>query len=191
MLYESFLKDMLNLARSAPNVSRLVYYWPPDQADYFRRMAPDFGLIPQQGVSLGERLDHSLTYCLTSGFGQAVITNSGSPTLPVPYLVRAFELLDRADVVLGPCDAGGYYLIGLTRPQPRLLLGVQMSTPTVAAETLARARAEGLRTALLPQWYDIDTAADLDRLAADLDRLPPSAAPHTRAYLRRMKKTRQ
>jgi uncharacterized protein len=85
--------------------------------------------------------------------------------------------------VLGPAEDGGYYLIGLRRPQPRLLREVPMSTPTVLADTLALARATGLRAELLPPWYDIDTVVELRRLARDLRRAPPAVAPRTRAFL--------
>jgi len=186
-LYECFLQDMLDIARAVPGVTRLINYWPKQEAAYFRQLAPDFDLIPQMGKRLGERLDNALSHCLSRGFEQAVITTSDSPSLPPPYLKQAFDLLDTADVVLGPCDDGGYYLIGLKQPQPRLLLDVKMSTPTVAADTLALAKEEGLKTALLPTWYDVDTVAGLTRLTDNLNRAAPDVAPHTRKYLQSIK----
>ena len=182
-LYESFLQDMLDIARAVPDVTYLVNYWPAEAIDYFEQLAPDFDLIPQMGDTLGERLDNVLTHCLTHGFDQAVITNSDSPTLPSAYLRQAFELLDQADVVLGPCDDGGYYLIGLTHPQPRLLREVQMSTPSVARDTLVLAAAEGLRAALLPSWYDVDTINELNRLICELRAPCAQVAPFTRCFL--------
>ncbi|HEX7124231.1 MAG TPA: DUF2064 domain-containing protein, partial [Thermodesulfobacteriota bacterium] len=75
---------------------------------------------------------------------------------------------DGADLVLGPADDGGYYLIGLRSPQPSLFEGIPWSTGAVLAETRRRAEASGLRTALLPAWFDLDTAADLERLRRSL-----------------------
>ncbi len=181
-LYECFLQDTLAVARAVPGTARLINYAPSDAAGYFSELAADFGRLPQVGADLGERLDHALTHCLTDGFRRAVIMDSDSPTLPAAYLVQAFEALETADVVLGPCEDGGYYLIGLTRPQPRLLREVQMSTPRVLEDTLALARAVGLRVALLPRWYDVDTAVELEWLRADLQRGHPGA-PHTRRFL--------
>ncbi len=64
--------------------------------------------------------------------------DSDSPTLPPAFLSQAFTALaDGADVTIGPCDDGGYYLIGIKKPIPRLLREVQMSTPTVTADTIA------------------------------------------------------
>jgi hypothetical protein len=185
-LFKCFLLDMLNIARQVPYVTRFINYWPITDAAYFRQLAPDFDLIPQTGDALGERLDNVLTHCLSRGFDQAVITNSDSPTLPSQYLRQAFNTLDKNDVVFGPCDDGGYYLIGLTRPQPRLLREVKMSTGTVLQDTLALAKKENLRTALLPYWYDVDTATELNRLATDLQTAGHQTAPCTRRFLQNL-----
>lgn len=183
-LYAAFLDDTLDIARAVPGVRRFINYAPPEAAASFRALAPDFDLLPQTGPDLGARLDHALTACLTAGFARAVITDSDSPTLPAAHVARAFDLLGEADVVLGPCADGGYYLIGLTRPCPRLLREVPMSTPTVLQDTLTLARTEGLRVALLPPWYDVDTAAELAQLQTELARTPETIARHTRACLR-------
>src|SRR5262249_35081740 len=143
-LYEAFLRDALEIARGVSGVARFVNYAPAGEAAYFAAVAPDFALLPQTGPDLGARLDHALTHCLQGGFRQAAITDSDSPTLPAAYVAHAFERLQTADVVLGPCEDGGYYLIGLKRPRPRLLREVRMSTPHVLRDTLALAEAEGL-----------------------------------------------
>jgi glycosyltransferase A (GT-A) superfamily protein (DUF2064 family) len=110
--------------------------------------------------------------------------DSDSPTLPAENLCRAFEALDNgADVSLGPCDDGGYYLIGLKKPAPDLFLKVTMSTPNVVIDTLARARENRLRVEMLPVCYDIDYVADLHRLASELVLLPEHVARHTRAFI--------
>jgi rSAM/selenodomain-associated transferase 1 len=183
-LYACFLRDTLEMMRQVPDVARRIVYLPDDAAAYFHALAPDMALTPQHGAGLGERLDHLLTATLESGARQAVVMDSDSPTLPAGYLVQAFAALDGdADVVLGPCDDGGYYLIGLKRPQPRLLRDVEMSTPNVVRDTLALAEQLGLRAALLPSWYDVDTVAELARLRTELAMLPITVARHTRAFL--------
>jgi hypothetical protein len=183
-LYEGFLADTIELIRQASGVERAIAFLPIEAEAYFRRLAPDFGLTPQQGDDLGARLDNLLAMALAAGARQAVVVDSDSPTLPVSYLADAFAALDAgADVVLGPTEDGGYYLIGLARPQPRLLREIPMSTPTVLQDTLALAHTLGLTTALLPPWYDIDTVADLLRLQDHLAVLDESVAPHTRRCL--------
>jgi hypothetical protein len=184
-LYECFLRDTLDVARAVPHVVRHIAYLPRDESDYFHQLAPDFALTPQVGESLGERLDHALTHCLRDGFARAVIMDSDSPTLPPAYVAQAFDALDAADVTLGPCEDGGYYLIGVKRPQPHLLREVRMSTPDVLRDTLSRAEQAGLRVALLPMWYDVDTVQELQRLRGELVARADGLAPHTREFLKR------
>lgn len=183
-LYECFMQDTLETMRRVADVTRLVAYLPDSAEGYFEQIAPGFRRMLQEGANLGERLDHALTACLQDGYNQAVIMDSDSPTLPADFLARAFVALEHADVVLGPCEDGGYYLIGMNRSQSRLLREVQMSTANVLNDTLALAEEEGLRVALLPVWYDVDTSAELDRLIAELASSTNHTAPYTRAFLK-------
>jgi uncharacterized protein len=185
-LFECFLLDTLTLMRQVPGVQREIAYLPEHEWAYFAGLAPDFGLHLQQGADLGARLDEALQHYLAGGGCSVVIMDSDSPTLPAACLTRAFATLESgADVVLGPCDDGGYYLIGLKRPASRLLREVHMSTPTVTEETLALAAAEGLKVSLLPTWYDVDEITSLQRLADELEAAGPEVAAHTRAFLSR------
>lgn len=183
-LYECFLQDTLAHIRQVANIQPVIAYLPLEAEAYFRQLAPDFALLPQEGPDLGVRLDNALTYYLQAGYSGVAIMNSDGPTLPATCLQSAFtELTGAADVVLGPCDDGGYYLIGLKRPAPRLLREVRMSTPQVTADTLALAQAEGLSVALLPTWYDVDDAESLARLRDELATAAANLAPYTQAFL--------
>ena len=185
-LYNCFLLDALDQTRLVPGITPFVAYSPPEEETkhYFSKLAPDFQLLAQKGDTLGERLDHVLTSCLNAGFDQVAAMNSDSPSLPLAFLSRAFAQMDdpAVDVVLGPCDDGGYYLIGCKRPCPRLLREVQMSTDHVLRDTLTIAAQEKLQVSLLPSWYDVDERADFYRLQADL-LSQPEVAKHTRRFL--------
>ncbi|MCP4419150.1 MAG: glycosyltransferase, partial [Chloroflexi bacterium] len=150
-LYTCFLQDVLALVQTLPGISPHIAYFPANDESkaYFQQFAPDFGLIPQMGADLGARLDGVLNDCLHNGYTQVVAMNSDSPSLPVAYLAQAFAHLDEptVDVVLGPCEDGGYYAIGWKRPLPRLVCDVQMSTNHVLQDTLAIAQEENLRVA--------------------------------------------
>ena len=185
-LYECFLADTLDQIRQVEGVERVIAYLPAHAHGYFHRLAPDFQLIQQQGADLGARLDHALTSYLSHGYDHAVIMDSDSPTLPAEHLSQAFTALsDGAQVVLGPCEDGGYYLIGCSQPVPRLLREVRMSTPTVAADTIRLANEAGLHLVQLPTWYDVDDGASLVRLAQEIEESDPRTAAHTRRFLNR------
>src|SRR5690606_34893171 len=82
---------------------------------------------------------------------------------------RAFAALDAADLVLGPAADGGYYLIAARGPLD-VFAGIEWSTSSVLAATNARARARGLRVALVERDFDVDTPEDLAELRALLAR---------------------
>lgn len=182
-LFECFLFDTLELMRGVSGVDLSIAYLPAEQEPYFAEIAPDFDRVLQIGTDLGSRLDNTLSHYLNHGYERAVIMNSDSPTLPVSNMMAAFDRLSgEADVVLGPSLDGGYYLIGLKHPAPRLLREVQMSTANVTEDTLEIARDEGLTVSLLQEWYDVDDRASLQRLLDEL-RGSESLARHTREYL--------
>jgi rSAM/selenodomain-associated transferase 1 len=185
-LYECFLLDTIELVRTVQEVKPVLAYLPEGEEPYFQHLAPDFELILQEGHDLGSRLDYVTRTYLEMGYREVVIMNSDSPTLPGSYLQQAFDTLqDGADLVLGPCDDGGYYLIGMKRPVPRLLREVPMSTPTVTSDTLTLAEACGLRVSLLPYWFDVDDVDTLERLRRALREVAEGdLAHHTWCFLR-------
>jgi glycosyltransferase A (GT-A) superfamily protein (DUF2064 family) len=102
---------------------------------------------------------------------RTILVASDSPHLRLETVVEAFARLERADLVLGPTNDGGYYLVGMRTPDAhtsvhpwRALAGVRMSTGSVLDEIVARATALGLDTDLLAPTFDIDEAADLEQL---------------------------
>ncbi len=104
-LYECFLQDTLDQMRQVDETQRLIAYLPQDEQDYFRRLAPDFELVLQNGHDLGGRLNNALTDCLSQGYKYAVIMDSDSPTLPPAFVSQAVtNLAGCAGLVFCPSD---------------------------------------------------------------------------------------
>ena len=182
-LYRCLLLDTLALMSRVAVADRAIAYTPGTARTYFEALAPnDFGLVPQQGNDLGERLANALRHYLDIGYKRTVIMNSDGPTLPLAYLEEAFSGLDQADITLGPGHDGGYYLIGMRQPHPELFQGIAWSTSHVVSQTLAICQRLGLRVHQLPEWYDVDLGVDLERLRQDLAQ-DPALAPCTRWLL--------
>lgn len=168
-LYRCFLLDTLETVRRVRDAFPLVAYAPPDAETDFAALAPDLPRLPQTEGDLGARMARVTERLLGGGFDAVVVVGSDTPSLPVAYLDEAVRrLAGDADLVLGPSDDGGYYLIGLRAPRRDLLEGIAWSTGSVLDETRRRADAAGLRTSLLPGWFDVDTAADIERLRSTL-----------------------
>lgn len=170
-LYRCFLLDRLDAVAALADISPVVAFTPSDARPAMAPLAPaGFELIAQEGADLGERLSTLLTTLLERGHAGAIAIDSDSPTLPMQYVTDAARHLAQGlcDVALGPCEDGGYYLIGLTAPQPALFEGIPWSTDAVLALTVEKARNRDLSVHLLPRWFDVDTEADLRRLHADV-----------------------
>ena len=183
-LYEAFLLDTLETASSIEDVITVVAMDREDSAGYFEDIAPTALQLVQRGPDLGSRLVHVMTECGAAGFDKVVAIGSDSPTVRANLLRCAFDRLDdrQTDVVIGPADDGGYYLIGWSDPHPEVVLPVEMSTERVLADTLDLARKHAVNVQLIDSWYDIDTPADLIRLRAELVAQPEIAA-HTRSVM--------
>ena len=171
LLYRCFLLDRLEGLASVSDIERVVAFTPPESRHQIAALVPTgFRCVPQQGRDLGERLAELLAGLIAEGHAGAIAIDSDSPTLPMAYVAAAARVLRRnmADVVIGPADDGGYYLIGVTAPQPRLFEGMAWSTSSVLPTTLARVNELGLRAHVLPTWFDVDTERDLTRLRDEM-----------------------
>ncbi|HWX63780.1 TIGR04282 family arsenosugar biosynthesis glycosyltransferase [Bradyrhizobium sp.] len=118
----------------------------------------------------GRCLLHAVQTLFDRGHSAACVLSADTPTLPTAILVTAATLLltgSDSRAVVGACDDGGYYLLGMRRPHARLFADITWSTDTVAAQTRDRAAALGLDLFELPLWYDIDDDASLDRLVQE------------------------
>ena len=185
-LYRCFLLDTIDKARTLSGVSLVLAYTPTSSKDLFASLAPDAILMPQQGDDLGDRMAACFTRSFELGYHHVLLTGSDLPTLPLDYLEQAVALIAKpqVDVVLGPSEDGGYYLIGLRQLHRALFDDMHWSIETVFAETVRRAAANGLSVARLPRWYDVDTPADLKRLQTSLTPQANRVCPHTRQFFR-------
>lgn len=185
-----FIRDLAAALEAVPATldRRLHALFSPAGSEAALRplLPPPWRLIPREAASVGLLLEQSTAAFLAEGHDCAILVNGDSPTLPTGFVVQAIAALrepgDR--VVLGPARDGGYYLVGLKRPHPRLFRDIAWSTPEVLARTLDRAAEIGLPVTLLPPWYDVDEPDDLRRLEAEFDGQGQGGpAPHTRALL--------
>ncbi len=183
-LYHCFLQDKVAQVQAVKGAQPVLSYTPQGEVAFFEGLAPDFLLLPQEGPDLGARLAHTFGELFARGHRIVCAIDSDSPTLPSSYLTRAVTLLGQpeVDLLLGPSEDGGYYLIGLKHLHRELFEGISWSSDRVLHQTRERAAALCLRVVSLPPWYDVDTPEDLARLERDLT-ADQAIAPHTRRFL--------
>jgi uncharacterized protein len=124
-------------------------------------LGSDIFCQPQGEGDLGVRLVRSLVYAFDSGAEKVVIIGTDCPDLSDEILVKAFEQLDCKNLVLGPAEDGGYYLIGLERPVPDLFTDIAWGTSQVLQQTIKIAQRLNLSVGYLPVLHDIDRPEDL------------------------------
>jgi rSAM/selenodomain-associated transferase 1 len=113
---------------------------------------------------LGERMDRAIQRALAPHTGPVLLIGTDCPALDSSHLREAARQLAEHDAVLLPVADGGYVLIGLRAPCPAIFSDMAWSTSAVAADTLQRLSALGLRVWQGPVLHDIDEAADLVHL---------------------------
>jgi len=119
----------------------------------------------QQGPDLGARMRHALTAAMP---GMAILVGSDCPAIDSALLRRAAVALLDVDAVFVPAEDGGYALVGCRDRVADCFDGIAWSTADVMRETRSRLRAASTRWVELPSVQDVDTPADLARLAADV-----------------------
>jgi rSAM/selenodomain-associated transferase 1 len=189
-LYRAFLTDLAHTF--ANREYHLHWAYSPAEVDYqafIATLAPSLGgrmtCFPQQGADLGERLHHVFRWTQEHGFHRTIVISSDSPHIGLASIAHAEQSLDEADIVLGPADDGGYYLIAMRQPYD-VFSGIPMSTSVVARMTIERAQRLGLTVQLIEPLFDVDELSDLVRLAQVLE-ADSTRAPATAAHLATIK----
>ncbi len=164
-LYRAMAEDLVERFIDSGAFALQVHFTPEDAGEEIKSWLGD-GLIlrPQQGRDLGERMRGSFAGAFREGFQKAAIIGSDLPTLAHSRVTEAFRQLDRHEVVLGPSEDGGYYLIALKSQCPELFEDVEWSSPAVLSRTLENASRRGLDLIQLPRESDLDTPADIRQL---------------------------
>jgi len=153
-LAEAALRDTLETVLETPAARRVLVLdgapgsWLPDGLE----------ILTQRPVSFAERLAGAFA----DVGGQALLIGMDTPQVSATMLTEALERLEEpaTDAVLGHCDDGGYWAIGLPRADARVFAGVPMSTARTGAVQQRRLEQLGLRTATLEQLRDVDRFED-------------------------------
>ena len=187
-LYKAFLCDLAcRFTGSQEDPYAVHWAYTPTEADFvasLKDLAPTATpghCFPQCGPDFGSRLHNVFHTTTTLGFQQTILIGSDTPQIGREIIVQAYQALEQADVVLGPAEDGGYYLIAMRKPYD-LFSQIPMSTAQVLQMTLERADSLGLSVQLLEPLFDIDELPELLRLKALLE-AQPELAPASAAVV--------
>jgi uncharacterized protein len=133
-----------------------------------------FEVIRQRGFGLDQRLAAAFEDSQGPAFLIGMDTPQVNPLLLTVALSRLVS--PGVDALLGRAMDGGWWGIGLRRPEPKVFLGVPMSTPYTADEQALRLTAIGLRWEGLPPLRDVDRFEDALAVADEMPGSPFSRA---------------
>ena len=193
-LYKAMVEDLYaKLVKNdgSENYDLHVYFSPIDKLSAFADwLGSSVTLIPQEGEDLGEKLTNAMKKSFDSGYEKAAAIGSDCIDLSVEDINNAFETLDRngqnskkREVVIGPTDDGGYYLIGSSRFIPELFERIPWSTEKVYSETVDKLKSLNIKFVELMRKYDIDFIDEVKRLWGDLQNREKLNAPRTKLVL--------
>lgn len=154
-LAEAALTDTLNVVAAAP-VARRLLVLDGTAGDW---LPAGFDVIGQRGGGLDERLAAAFTDAYAALPLPMVLVGMDTPQLTADHLTDAATSVTTgdADAVFGPASDGGFWLLGLRKPDRSLVAGVPMSRPDTGRVQLERLTRAGLRVALAPRLADVDT----------------------------------
>ena len=181
--YCCLLDDTLALGHSLGDVEVAIMCPDADVIELVQLAGREASVIAQKGEGLAAGLTSVFAHFAEDHQRLTIAFNSDSPHLPRSVLEDAFEQLAAHDVVVGPTQDGGYYLVGAKASYPTLFAGDGLGTSSALDRLLSRTRALELSVGFADPFYDIDVADDLIRLAAEL-RLAPARAPRTARWLK-------
>ncbi len=150
------------MAALRPDIDRQIHFSGGELSQMQAWLGQQFRYFPQFAGSLGNRLHQAFISNFQAGMETVVAIGADCPELSTCHLEQAFRQLRNHDVVLGPAADGGYYLIGLRRPQVKLFDDIPWGTGEVFARTVAIATHLNLSIATLEQLRDVDRPEDLE-----------------------------
>lgn len=159
-IYKELYTQTLTLAAAFEDVTAYVFQSAERDSNWFPSSRLQSRL--QVDGDLGDRMLEALREGLKE-HEKAVMIGADCPGLEASHLKKSFSTLDQVDLVLGPSEDGGFYLLGSKEPYPDLFLNRSWSHEEVFARTVDLACQLGLSLYILPELYDIDYEADWQR----------------------------
>ncbi len=141
-----------------------VYHEGGSREEMLQWLGPDLDYLTQPDGDLGQRLTGAFREAFGQGYFRVVIIGADCPDLLASHIEEAFSILRSQDLVIGPATDGGYYLIGLSRPEPALFAAIPWGAGDVLEKTLEIAEQKGLSLAQLETLSDVDRPEDLQHL---------------------------
>jgi rSAM/selenodomain-associated transferase 1 len=162
-IYSLIAGSVIESVSGSDKYRTVLFFDPPEMENGIRQWLgrDDVTYEPQSGNTIGERMSDAFERVFSGGAGKAVLIGTDVPEITGETVTRAFRLLEFEDAVIGPAEDGGYYLLGLKKPEPLLFGDIEWGSDSVYKRTVERIEKLDLSYKSLDTLRDVDTAEDV------------------------------
>lgn len=164
-LYKAFILDLLETVSDFQHL--FLFFWPPEKKENLKRwLGTKYQFQHQQGTDIGQKMSHAFESIFSKGFERIILMGTDIPEIDKALINDAVNALDGNDAVIGPCEDGGYYLIGMNSKvfSDSIFKGIEWSGPEVLSETTLVFQQRNIQYQMLKTLNDIDTIQDFEAL---------------------------
>jgi len=163
-IYSKMATAILEQVTGSTGYRTIIYYDPPEKLEEIKSWLRKYDLLysAQSGKTLGNRIINAFREVFDNGAEKTVIIGTDCVDVDSDTIKEAIAVLENNDVVLGPAEDGGYYLLGLNKHRPEIFKDIDWSTERVLKQTIEKILEKNLSYRLLKTLKDIDNANDLN-----------------------------
>jgi uncharacterized protein len=158
-LHQKMVSHTLKKLYSFPRIQ--IWFEGSDEYEMRTWLGDKYEYKKQIQGDLGEKMLHAFQEVFSTGETKAALVGTDCPAIDLLHIEETMQNLDRSDVVIGPAQDGGYYLIGMKAPHEGLFRAMFWGTDQVCKITKERAELEKLEVSLLEVLSDVDRPEDL------------------------------
>lgn len=113
--------------------------------------------------NLGDKMKSAFKDQFESGFEKLIIIGTDCPDINSKFIEDAFDKLEKSEVVIGPSEDGGYYLLGMSTFISEIFNDIPWSSEKVFSETTEFLTGKKIEFSLLPLLSDVDYIEDWEK----------------------------
>lgn len=162
-IYLQLLQHTYFMINQLQNIDTFIYFSDELEPGMDNSFLSNVQFRVQNGFDLGSRMKHAFSQVLCEGYEKALIIGTDCPGITTAIIYEAFRKLNLTDVVFGPAEDGGYYLLGMKKNDSNLFDKMTWSNQHVLSESIKRLNLDHKTFTLLEILSDIDNEADWEK----------------------------
>lgn len=164
--YKICAEYVLNECRKISSSQTSIYIFHPDENDVIlikKWAGNDFRFLPQRGNDIGQKMLNAFKEVFNKGVKRAILIGTDIPAISSSIISEAFTLLNQNEVVIGPAEDGGYYLLGMKKIYEFMFEKIEWGSDKVLASTLDILVNNNIKREIVTELIDIDNEENLKK----------------------------